>query len=85
MPAKPLIFNVSSYISAGNDGKRIGILIVALQCQSATLAQVFKRIPLDVWEKCLKRLLYLMMLVTMILSRTGVNATNYSKIKHLKL
>jgi len=41
--------NASSYIPADNHGKRIGVLIVAYNAVN-TLAQVFRRIPSDIWE-----------------------------------
>ncbi|NJR64236.1 MAG: methyltransferase domain-containing protein [Leptolyngbyaceae cyanobacterium CRU_2_3] len=50
MPTKPLSkLRILDQVSADNKGKRIGILIVAYNAVT-TLAQVFRRIPQDVWE-----------------------------------
>ena len=73
----------ASPISADNDGKRIGILIVAYNAVS-TLAQVFKRIPADVWDNVEEVVVF----DDASQDSTYELATGYqilSKIKHLKV
>ena len=68
---------------ASNEGKRIGILIVAYNAVT-TLVQVFKRIPSDVWENVEEVVVF----DDASQDSTYELATGYkilSKIKHLKV
>ncbi len=75
--------DLTSPVSAHNQGKRIGILIVAYNAVS-TLAQVFKRIPTDVWDNVEEVVVF----DDASQDSTYELATGYkilSEIKHLKV